>query len=59
MMLSFLRRASEPVVRLARVKEVDHQPTFEAFAERLARRIVQEQVRCEPRVVRLFERLVR
>jgi len=58
-MLRFLRRASEPVVRLARVEEVDHQPTFEAFAEAIARRLVEEQVRCEPRVVRLLERLMR
>jgi hypothetical protein len=58
-MLKVLRRMSEPVVRLASVEEVDHRRTFEAFAEGLARRIVAERVRAEPRVARLFERLVR
>lgn len=50
---------TEPVVRLASVEEVDHGPTFEAFAEGLARRIASERARVEPRVARLLERLVR
>jgi hypothetical protein len=58
-MLRVLRRMGEPLVRLASVEEVDHEPTFEAFADRLARRIVEERVAVEPRVARLFGRLVR
>ena len=54
-----LRQMTEPVLRLVRVDEVAHQPVFDTFADGLARRLVAERVRAEPRVASLAARLVR
>ncbi|MBJ3774825.1 hypothetical protein [Acuticoccus mangrovi] len=50
---------SQPVIRLTFMEQVDHQPTFDAFAENVARQIVADRVRQEPRVVSLRRRAVR
>ena len=59
MIVSELRRMTEPLLRLVRVEEVGHQPVFDAFADGVAKRIVAERVRAEPRVASLAERLAR
>jgi hypothetical protein len=52
-MLRLIKRVVTPVVRLTTVDEVDYEKTFETFAGHLARAVVEEKARREPRIVSL------
>ena len=59
MMVGPMRRVTAPVLRFTSVERVDHEPTFEAFAAHLGRKLVDERVRDNPRVVSLPLRVAR
>lgn len=50
-MVNLIKRVAAPIVRLTSVDDVKHEAVFEAFADHVARVVVNERVRQEPRVV--------
>jgi hypothetical protein len=59
MMLGLIKRVAMPIVRLTTVNEVEYRKTFETFAGHLARAVVEEKARREPRIVSLRSRVFR
>lgn len=57
MMIRF-HSLTQPLVRLPSVEPADHETVFEAFAKTMARAVVAERVRIEPRVVSLRPRSI-
>lgn len=50
-MADFFQRVAAPVLRLTTVRAVDHQRTFDEFAQNLGVVLVERRAREEPRVV--------
>lgn len=58
-MVTLIKRVAAPLVRLTTMTDVDHEKTFATFAGHLARAVVEEKARREPRIVSLRQRVFR
>lgn len=58
-MMTALRRAVAPIIRLTTVAEVDHERAFGTFARHVGRALSERAAREEPRVISFPLRMIR